>query len=128
MMKSRCVDEKGSRYEYYGKRGIKICDEWFNSFESFRDWSMAHGWQPGLSLDRIDNDGDYTPENCRWVVFKEQCRNRRSNKNITIDGETHILTEWLEIRGIKRATYYSRLRMGWSVEDALSSTTRRKHK
>lgn len=76
-MHSRTTNEKTQFYYCYGGRGISICDEWKNSFEKFRDWSLSHGYQDNLSIDRINNDGNYEPSNCRWATVKEQQLNKR---------------------------------------------------
>lgn len=76
-MKSRCLNEKDARYHDYGGRGITVCDEWINSFVSFRSWAMSHGYDDKLQIDRIDNDGGYCPENCRWVTPYENVHNQR---------------------------------------------------
>lgn len=86
-MKARCYCPTHSSYKRYGGRGITVCDEWLNSFESFRDWSLNNGYQPYLSIDRIENSGNYCPENCRWATAKEQANNRRNNKKLRIKGE-----------------------------------------
>ena len=79
-MRDRCNNPKARQYSYYGGRGIRICDEWQNSFAAFRDWALSAGYKDGLSLDRIDYNGNYCPENCRWISMAEQQRNRRNNK------------------------------------------------
>ena len=96
-MKSRCYDEHDARYDRYGGRGIKICDEWKDDFMAFRSWALSNGYADDLTIDRIDNDGDYCPDNCRWATHKEQSRNRSSNINIKIGNSTRTLTEWCEI-------------------------------
>lgn len=96
-MKGRCYNKGSARYADWGGRGIEVCEQWRNSFESFYIWAMANGYQDNLTIDRIDNNGNYCPENCRWVGQQEQCRNRRSNINITIGNSTRTLMEWCEI-------------------------------
>ena len=106
-MKQRCYSEKARSFPNYGGRGIKVCDRWLNDFEAFYQ-DMIDTWKPGLSLDRIDNDGDYSPENCRWVDTKTQCRNKRNNR--LVNGMT--VTEFAEKCGVDRGTIYARIRRG----------------
>ena len=119
IMKARCYNPKHNRYELYGGRGITVCAEWVNSFEVFRDWALANGYRDGLTIDRKDNDGPYSPDNCRWATAKQQGNNRRCNRMITCNGETHTLAEWAELTGIKRQTIQTRLTRGWTVSRAL---------
>ena len=96
-IKRRCYNKGCARYADCGGRGIKVCDQWKYDFEAFYKWAMENGYKDNLTIDRIDNDGDYCPQNCRWVDQKTQCRNRRSNVNITIGNSTRTMTEWCEI-------------------------------
>lgn len=92
----RCHCQKDTAYSHYGARGISVCDEWRRSFVAFRDWALANGWKDGLSLDRIDNDGPYSPENCRFVTHKQNCNNRRSTNIISAFGEAKSIRQWAE--------------------------------
>jgi hypothetical protein len=108
-MNGRCYCKTQPDYMRYGGRGIAICDEWKNDFKSFYDWSMNNGYQDDLSIDRIDVNGNYEPSNCRWVDEKTQQRNRRNNRLITYNNETHCLFEWAEIFGINPKILSQRL-------------------
>lgn len=113
-IRKRCNNENDARYPNYGGRGVSICDEW-DDYSSFRDWAMSHGYADNLSIDRIDVNGDYCPDNCRWATNIEQQNNRRSCVYITYGNETHTLKEWSRIRGIKYSTLHSRYRHGWGA-------------
>ena len=90
---TRCTNQNVPSYDRYGGRGIQICDEWRNDFKAFYDWSMSHGYRDDLTIDRIDNDGNYCPENCRWATCKQQSNNTSNCHYITIDGNTKSLRE-----------------------------------
>ena len=123
-MKARCYYKTTAPYANYGGRGITVCDEWRESFTAFRDWAFGNGYVEGLSLDRIDPNGNYEPSNCRWVTLKDQGNNRRNNRRIEYNGETHTISEWGEIVGIARHVLYHRLDRGWSVQKALTTKER----
>lgn len=80
-MKTRCANRNAAGYRYYGGKGISVCDEWVNDYKAFYEWSMRHGYQDGLTIDRMDGDKDYSPENCRWVTMKEQQNNKCNNRS-----------------------------------------------
>lgn len=104
-MLHRCEDEKREKYKDYGEMGITVCQEWHDP-NLFIDWAESHGYKNGLQLDRIDNDGCYSPENCRWVTPKQNSRNRRNTKYLTINGETKCVAEWCETISISEFTIY----------------------
>lgn len=108
-MNTRCKNPNSKKYERYGGRGIKICDEWQgeDGFKRFMQWAMESSYSDDLTIDRIDNDGDYTPHNCRWVCIKSQENNNSRNRKITVAGVTKTIAEWSDITGIPRATLYS---------------------
>lgn len=121
-MLNRCRNEKLKSYDRYGKRGIYVCDEWNSSGEGFMrfyEWAMANGYQEGLSIDRIDNDGPYAPWNCRWTTMKVQANNKSNNVYITYNGETKTASEWAEQLGVNPATLLSRHKKGWTDEDII---------
>lgn len=125
-MRKRCYNTNAINYDRYGGRGITVCEEWRNKYEPFRDWAMANGYKDNLSLDRIENDGPYCPENCRWATASEQGNNRRSTHLLTYNGETHSINEWSRITGIAKSTIGNRLKAGATTEDALTRPVRRK--
>lgn len=114
----RCQNENYHAYKQYGGRGIKVCDRW-NIFENFLE-DMGERPSKELSIDRIDGSGDYEPSNCRWATRTQQQRNVKSNRMITVKGVTKCISEWAEITGIKKGTISTRLRIGWSAEDAIT--------
>lgn len=120
----RTMYPSSKSYKHYGQRGITICSEWYESFETFYKWAIENGYKEGLTLDRVDVDGNYTPDNCRWTGWKEQENNRTNNHIITYKGETHTMKEWSEIRGIKYSTLSMRInKWHWDVGRALNYVT-----
>lgn len=118
-MNARCLNPSNPQYESYGARGITVCNDW-REYLPFRNWALGNGYAENLSIDRIDNDGGYCPENCRWTTARNQANNTRKNHFITYRGETHSLSEWARMLDIKQSTLSMRInRYGWSVEDAL---------
>lgn len=118
-MRYRCNTPTCQCYKNYGGRGITICKEW-GEYESFRDWALNNGFMEGLSIDRIDVDGNYEPSNCRWVSDKTQQNNKRNNVTLTFGGQTHTLQEWSEMTGINWTTLKRRINAGWNTEDTLT--------
>ena len=99
-IKNRCYNHKCSAYKNYGGRGICMCEEWKNNPFLFYFWAVNNGYKEGLTIDRIDNNGDYCPENCRWVTYKEQANNTRKNHIICYNGIEKTMSEWSEYLGI----------------------------
>ncbi len=124
-MKGRCYNPNDKAYKDYGGRGISICDEWLNSYEAFEKWSLSNGFEEGLAIDRIDNDGNYEPENCRFVTAKENNQNRRSSRFFTINGQTKNLQQWCDFYGIERGAVNTRLQNGYSIEEALTKPVKK---
>ena len=120
-MRQRCNNHDNKRYKLYGKRGISVCKEWDNSFSKFYEWAKENGYGEGLSIDRIDNNGDYKPNNCRWVTQKEQNNNTRRCNFITYKGKAKSLKQWSEYLGLNYNTLRSRLRIGWSPKKAFET-------
>lgn len=110
-MMDRCYRKNAKNYNLYGGRGISVCKKWHN-IELFEKCVESSDYQKGLSLDRIDVNGNYEPSNCRWVSMKEQCNNRNNTVYVQYLGETHTITEWAEITGINRSTLNNRYYRG----------------
>ena len=104
-MKNRCENPNRAKYKDYGARGIEVCDEWHNT-ENFCKWALENGYEEGLQIDRIDNNGNYEPNNCRWVTPKENSRNRRNTVYLTVNGETKCVAEWCENVKVSQYTVY----------------------
>lgn len=124
-MKKRCYNENAPKYKNYGGRRITVCEEWLDDFVNFKKWAMENGYSDHLTIDRINNNGNYEPSNCRWATIEEQNNNRRSNKMITFSGETHNLKYWCETLSLPYSPIELRLARGWSVEDAFTIPIRK---
>ena len=122
-MKRRCLRESEKAYKYYGARGVTICEEWLNDFLAFYNWSMKNGYSEELSIDRIDYNGNYEPNNCRWTSAKEQANNTRRNHSISYNGETHNICEWENLTGIDRHAIKARIEKGWSLDKVFGTPT-----
>jgi len=117
-MRFRCYNDKATQYMYYGGRGIRVCNRWVNDFDAFVE---DMGLRPdGMTLDRIDPDGDYTPENCKWSSKFEQSQNRRNARKIEHNGKAMTIAEWTRELGLGRSTLYQRLK-SMPVAQAMTS-------
>ncbi|MFA6290131.1 MAG: hypothetical protein WC637_00040 [Victivallales bacterium] len=121
-MIARCcsIQENNEAYPYYRGKGIEVCNEWRSDIKNFYSWAMANGYDESLTIDRIDNDGNYEPSNCRWIPIGEQSKNTSSNHNITFQDETMTMSDWARKKGLKISTFCARLKKGWSKEEALT--------
>ena len=117
---NRCYNKNDKRYDDYGGRGIYVCKEWRESYVVFKEWSIKNGYAEGLTIDRINNDDGYTPNNCRWTIRKIQQNNTRFNHLIEYNNEIKTIAEWAKEFNINYNTLYLRLYRGWSIGDALT--------
>lgn len=125
-MLERCRNPNNSCYDRYGGRGIKVCAEWVESYASFKEWALASGYEDGLTIDRIDNDKDYCPENCRWVSMVVQNNNKDSVPKYEYQGEFHSISEWARIFGMSRELLKDRIiKLHWNIERALTTPSRK---
>lgn len=116
-MKTRCYKKDDPNYIRYGARGIRICEEWKNDFVPFYNWAMANGYNPKAkrgttTIDRIDVNGDYCPENCRWITINEQSNNKTTSRYMAVNGVKHTISEWSKITGIEKSTLKDRANRG----------------
>lgn len=129
-MYCRCYYPTTNQYKNYGGRGIKVCEEWKHTegFINFYNWAINNGYKENLTLDRIDNNKGYCPENCRWKTPKEQSNNRRNNVCYTFNGETKTSKQWCELYNVSQTTLLDRLKRGWTLEQALTISTKGNHR
>lgn len=124
-MKNRCYNINDPHYERWGKREITVCDEWKDDFLAFYHWAIANGYSDDLTIDRIDNDLGYSPNNCKWSTISEQNRNKRNVKFIEYKGQSKLLSEWANEYKIKPKTLWMRLYYyDWPIEKALNEKVR----
>lgn len=125
-IKWRCYSPNCHYYDRYGGRGIKMCDEWLNDFYSFMNWALSNGYKKELAIDRIDNNGDYSPDNCRFVTAAENNQNRRSSKFFTYNGKTQNLMQWCIELGLDYNMVLMRIHRGWDFEKAITTKKRQR--
>ena len=119
-IKNRCYDFNSNVYYLYGKRGITVCKEWLEDFMTFYNWAMQNGYNEKLTIDRIDSNGNYEPNNCRWATAKEQSNNTSKNRVYFIDGVRYTTKQIAEKHNINYGTFISRIYRGWTIEEAIN--------
>jgi len=125
MIKARCYNKRNKDYKHYGARGIEMCPEWKEDFQTFYDWAMANGYEEGLTVDRVNNDGPYEPSNCQLIGQAAQKRNTRRSRMLTYKGKTQCMAAWAREAGVHPENLLYRLSNGWSVEEALTGVRHR---
>ena len=123
-MMERCSNKKSLSYKHYGGKGIQVCDEWKDS-TAFIKWALENGYKDNLTIDRIDSNKNYEPDNCRWVGWKVQANNTSRNHYLTINGETKTLAQWSEFYGVPYKYVHKRVSLGWTYEEAVSRPVRK---
>lgn len=118
--KLRCYNKDMPKYEQYGKRGIIMCDEWKNSFKAFEKWAINNGYTTGLSLERINVDGNYEPNNCTWITKEKQAYNKQNTRKITFKDNNYHVCTWEKILNLGKNTCDQRYTLGWDVEKLLT--------
>lgn len=117
-LKSRCTNSNNHQYKNYGGRGISLFEDWFE-FDSFYQWAINNGYDDSLSIDRIDNDGNYEPSNCHWTDMKEQSNNRRTNRLVTINGETKTVSQWIDFYSLNKGRVWHKVSRGNNDAEAI---------
>ena len=120
-IKRRCLNANYHHFSNYGGRGIKLCDDWKKSYHSFESWALSHGYEDSLSIERIDTDKGYFPDNCTWETSEEQNNNTRRNHYVEFRGGLYTIAELSKMYGIKQNTLLYRLRRGWGVDRAVTT-------
>ena len=127
-MKNRCNSVKGKRHKFYYDKGIKVCDEWQKDFINFYNWAIQNGYKENLTIDRINNDGNYEPNNCRWATITEQNNNQSKNIKIKYNNNIYSIKEFCNKFDIKRGTLDYRLKCNWSIEKIINTPIQGKNK
>lgn len=117
-MRNRCENKHNHAYKHYGEKGIKVCREW-SDFDAFKKWALENGYADNLSIDRIDVNGNYEPNNCRWANLETQMNNMTTNRIIEYKGRKQTISQWADEVGIQSGTLNWRISRGWDIEDAL---------
>lgn len=120
-MKTRCYDKNFMYYYNYGGRGITICDEWKNDFSKFYEWTINNGYEEGLTIDRINVNGNYEPNNCRWITKREQNNNMNKTIFIEYNGKRQTISQWSKELNISRVALYERIKRGWNAKKTLTT-------
>ena len=122
-IKDRCYNKNNKSYKWYGEKGVKVCKEWIDNPKLFENWALSNGYKDNLTIDRINNDGDYCPDNCRWADTETQCNNRESNIKIKIGNTTKSLLEWCKIFDVDYSVVHARYeRNGFiSIDDLFNN-------
>ncbi len=119
-IKTRCYNVKDPHFSRWGGKGVVMCEEWKNSFQAFYDWAISNGYSDNLTIDRINNNGNYEPSNCRWATIEEQNRNKRNVRFITCNGKTQTIGQWTKELGLGKETIRERLKRGWTESEAIN--------
>ena len=115
-MVNRCTNSESERYDRYGGRGITVCDEWLECIDAFFEWALSHGYVEGLSIERIDNDGNYEPSNCEWIPLEQQGWNKSTSRRLTWNGKTQTPRQWADELGVSYDAIQLRVSRKWSAE------------
>lgn len=116
----RCKNPNATSYDRYGAKGITVCQEW-PSFDLFKEWALNNGYSDELTIERINNNKGYSPDNCKWATYEEQAHNQKTNRNLEYNGRTMTMAEWAREIGITSSSLYGRLKRGWGIDKALST-------
>ena len=127
-MKQRCYDKNNPLYKHYGQRNITICKEWLNNINNFLNWALKNGYKNDLTIERIDVDGNYEPNNCKWITKTQQGYNKTNTISYTFQGETKCLSEWCKIYDIDYHIVYKRLKRGNDIKQALTKPIDKKYR